>query len=235
MAILGKSGGEMTDVAKLVVIAALLALATMMAANMMNTQREQGAERLSLDEQRLVLGMARARLRQAATGEPAPEIPAGDLSPALKGDAACFVTLTKKGVLRGCILDSFAPHESLYKNILRNVVLAATGDPRFPPVRPSEVDGITIEISVLDHPRVLTFSDPDDLVSKLVPGQDGVILTTRYGKSTYLPQVWDDLPDPVKFLSSLCQKQGAPADCWRSDSTIKIEIYHVFHFSEEPN
>ena len=223
----------MTDVAKLVVIAALLALATIMAANMMNTQREEGAERLSLDEQKLVLGMARAQLRQAATREAAPETPEDELSLALKRDAACFVTLTKSGVLRGCILDSFAPHEPLYKNVLRNVVLAATSDPRFPQVRPSEVDDITIEISVLDHPRPLAFSGPDDLVSKLVPGKDGVILTTRYGKSTYLPQVWDDLPDQEQFLSSLCQKQGVPADCWRNDPTIKIEIYHVFHFAEE--
>jgi len=225
----------MTDVAKLGVIAVLLAVATVMTVDMMNAQREKGNERLSSDEQRLVLSMARARLRQIATGEASPEISEDKLSPAMQRDAACFVTLTKNGVLRGCILDSFAPHEPLYKNVLRNVVLAATGDPRFPAVRPSEVDDIRIEISVLDHPHVLTFSDPDDLVSKLVPGRDGVILTTRYGKSTYLPQVWDDLTDPVQFLSSLCQKQGAPADCWRSDSTIKIEIYHVFHFSEEPN
>jgi len=223
----------MTDVAKLVVIAALLALATVMAANMMNAQQEEGAERLSLDEQKLVLGLARARLCQAVTGEPALETLEDELSPALKGDAACFVTLTKNGVLRGCILDSFTPHEPLYKNVLRNVVLAATSDPRFPQVQPSEVDDITIEISVLDHPHPLAFSGPDDLVSKLVPGRDGVILTTRYGKSTYLPQVWDDLPDQEQFLSSLCQKQGAPADCWRNDPTIKIEIYHVFHFAEE--
>ena len=225
----------MTDVAKLGVIAVLLAVATVMTVDMMNAQREKGNERLSSDEQRLVLSMARARLRQIATGEASPEISEDKLSPAMQRDAACFVTLTKNGVLRGCILDSFAPHEPLYKNVLRNVVLAATGDPRFPAVRPSEVDDIRIEISVLDHPHPLTFSSPDDLVSKLVPGRDGVILTTRYGKSTYLPQVWDDLTDPVQFLSSLCQKQGAPADCWRSDSTIKIEIYHVFHFSEEPN
>ena len=225
----------MTDVANLVVIAAILALATMMAVNMMSAQQEQGTERLSLDEQKLVLGMARARLHQIATGEPAPEIPADELSPALKRDAACFVTLTKNGVLRGCILDSFAPHEPLYKNVLRNVVLAGTSDPRFPQVRPSEVDDITIEISVLDQPHPLAFSGPDDLVSKLVPGRDGVILTTRYGKSTYLPQVWDDLPDQEQFLSSLCQKQGAPADCWQNDPTIKIEIYHVFHFAEEPD
>ena len=101
----------MIDVVKWVVIAGVLALATVMAVNMMNAQQKEGTENLSSDEQKLVLGMARARLRQVATGELAPEIPADGLSPALKRDAACFVTLTKNGVLRGCILDSFAPHE----------------------------------------------------------------------------------------------------------------------------
>ena len=98
----------MTDVAKLGVIAVLLAVATVMTVDMMNAQREKGNERLSSDEQRLVLSMARARLRQIATGEASPEISEDKLSPAMQRDAACFVTLTKNGVLRGCILDSFA-------------------------------------------------------------------------------------------------------------------------------
>ncbi|MCD6494946.1 AmmeMemoRadiSam system protein A [Candidatus Bipolaricaulota bacterium] len=222
----------MSNVGKLALIAGLVAVASLMLINMMIAERREASGRLSLDEQRLVLQLARARLRQITMGDSAPEIIEEKLPSALKRDAACFVTLTKNGILRGCILDSFSPHEPLYKNVLRNVELAATSDPRFPPVRPSEVDDITIEISVLDRPRPLAFSGPDDLISKLVPGQDGVILTTRYGKSTYLPQVWEDLPDPVQFMSSLCQKQGAPGDCWRTDPTIEIEIYHVFHFSE---
>ena len=221
----------MSDVGKLAVIAGIIAVLVVM--NMLTVEQKDSSDRLSLEEQRLVLKLARAQLRQVATGEPAPEITTDQLSPALKRDAACFVTLTKNGSLRGCILDSFAPHEPLYKNVLRNVELAATSDPRFPPVRPSEVDDITIEISVLDRPHTLVFSSPDDLISKLVPKQDGVILTTRYGRSTYLPQVWEDLPDPVQFMSSLCQKQGAPGNCWRSDPTIKIEIYHVFHFADD--
>ena len=222
----------MSDVGRLAVIAGLIVLVGVMVMNMARVEHSDDSGRLSADEQKLVLKLARAQLVQIATGKPAPEIIEADIPPALKQDAACFVTLKKNGVLRGCILDSFTAHEPLYENVLRNVVLAATRDPRFPPVRPSEVDEITIEISVLDSPRPLTFSGPDDLISKLVPGQDGVILTTRYGKSTYLPQVWEDLPDPVQFMSSLCQKQGAPSDIWRSDPTIRVEIYHVFHFSE---
>ena len=220
----------MSDGVKLLLIAIILA--AIGGIGVMNG--DQGpSSRLSPNEQGLVLDMARERLRQAATGEPASVIAEDSLSPALKRDAACFVTLTKNGALRGCILDSFTPHEALYKNVLRNVVLAAMDDPRFPSVRPSEVDDVTIEISVLDRPHRIELSDAEDLISQLVPGKDGVILTTPYGKSTYLPQVWDELPDPVQFMSSLCQKQGAPADCWRNSSSIKIEIYRVFHFSEE--
>jgi len=221
----------MSDGAKLLIIALAISAAAIGVMNAMTGPKDD-AIRLSPDEQRLVLEMARARLLQEATGEPAARIDADKIPLALRKDAACFVTLTKNGALRGCILDSFSPHEPLYENVMRNVVLAATSDPRFPPVRPSEVDDIAIEVSVLDRPQRLEFSDAEDLISKLVPGEDGVILTTPYGKSTYLPQVWDDLPDPMQFMSSLCQKQGAPANCWRDTSSIKIEIYHVFHFSE---
>jgi len=209
-----------------VVVAAALVMATM---SMMNKEKKIG---LSADEQKTLLDLARARLRQVVGGKQATEVDKSGISASLKREAACFVTLTKNGALRGCILDSFDAHEAIYENVLRNVVLAATSDPRFPPVSISEVDDITIEISILDRPHPLDFSCPEDLVSKLVPGVDGVILRTSRGSSTYLPQVWDDLPDPVEFISSLCQKQGAPSDCWRDDPSIEVEIYHVFHFSE---
>jgi AmmeMemoRadiSam system protein A len=223
----------MGDAVRVVIIAATIAIVTLAAMNLMATRSDNDLLSLSPAEQDLVLQMARNRLRQSATGEPEPAITADTLTPALQQDAACFVTLTENGALRGCILDSFDAHEPLYENVLRNVVLAATRDTRFSPVRPSEVDLITIEISVLDRPRPLHFSSPEDLVARLVPGTDGVILHTRYGTSTYLPQVWDVLPDPAEFLSSLCEKQGAPADCWRNDPKIEVETYRVFHFSEE--
>ena len=187
---------------------------------------------LSLDEQRVIIRLAHRQLEEVLAGKGEVEVERTDLSPALMREAACFVTLTKGGVLRGCIIDNFIPHEPLYKNVLRNVVLAATKDPRFLPVNMDELDAIRIEISVLDAPRPLLFDSPDDLLAKLNPGKDGVILKTCYGLSTYLPQVWEALPDPAVFLSNLCEKQGAPADCWRSDPSVQVEIYHVFHFTE---
>ena len=187
---------------------------------------------LSLDEQRLIIRLAHRQLEAVLAGKGEVAVDQGELSPALMREAACFVTLTKSGALRGCIIDNFIPHEPLYKNVMRNVVLAATKDPRFLPVSMDEIDAIRIEISVLDAPQPLLFDSPDDLLAKLNPGKDGVILKTRYGLSTYLPQVWEALPDPAVFLSRLCEKQGAPADCWRSDPSVQVEIYHVFHFTE---
>jgi len=105
-------------------------------------------------------------------------------------------------------------------------------DRRFLPVREDELDRIRIEISILDVPRPLAFDDPEELLNKLDPGKDGVILTTATGTSTYLPQVWEQLPDVVKFLSSLCEKQGACADCWQITPLPQVETYHVFHFVE---
>jgi len=187
---------------------------------------------LSLDEQRLIIRLAHRQLEAILAGKGEAAVDQGELSPALMREAACFVTLTKEGALRGCIIDNFIPHEPLYKNVMRNVVLAATEDPRFLPVSMDEIDAIRIEISVLDAPQPLLFDSPDDLLAKLNPGKDGVILKTNHGLSTYLPQVWEALPDPAVFLSRLCEKQGAPADCWRSDPSVQVEIYHVFHFTE---
>ncbi len=219
----------MSDSAKWWLAVVLVVAASITVVSMMNKEQEKG---LRTGEQRMLLEMARTRLREFLSGAQVTDKDKADIPAALKREAACFVTLTKKGLLRGCILDSFNAHEAMYKNVLRNVVLAATADPRFPRVSLSEVDDIKIEISVLDRPSLLEFSSPEDLVSKLVPGEDGVILTTSQGSSTYLPQVWEDLPDAIQFLSSLCQKQGASADCWRNDPSARIEIYHVLHFSE---
>lgn len=187
---------------------------------------------LSNAEQLQLLQLARRQLEEELAGKSGIVVNAGSLSASLKRRAACFLTLTKDEALRGCIIDDFRPHEPLYKNVLRNVVLAATVDRRFSPVRVDELDKIRIGISILDIPRPLAFDDPEELLEKLNPGKDGVILTTTTGTSTYLPQVWEQLPDPVEFLSSLCEKQGACIDCWQTSPLPRVEIYHVFHFVE---
>jgi len=187
---------------------------------------------LTTEEKAFLLDLARETLRTGLSGEPAPTADAAALSDVLRSDAACFVTLNKAGRLRGCILDSFVPHEPIYENVMRNVLLAATHDARFPPVTADELPEIEIEISVLGRSYPIGYEDPADLVSSLRPGIDGVILTTSSGSSTYLPQVWSQLPDPETFLTELCRKHGAPGDCWRTDELLRVEVYQVNHFGE---
>ena len=117
-----------------------------------------GLPPLSDADKRYLLELARRQLEAVIDTGKGITVPAAEVPAPLRRDAACFVTLTEYNQLRGCILDSFTPHEPMYKNVMRNVVLAATADPRFPPVRPAEVPKIVIEISVLDRPRPLQFS-----------------------------------------------------------------------------
>jgi AmmeMemoRadiSam system protein A len=105
-------------------------------------------------------------------------------------------------------------------------------DTRFPSVRLEELDRLTIEISVLGKAYAIPHSPPERLTAALRPGIDGVILKTSSGTSTYLPQVWQQLPDVELFLSELCRKHGAAASCWRTKDLLRVEVYQVNHFSE---
>lgn len=219
-------------------VAAVVAI-LLVAGLLLTWRRVPASEPLSLEpvalsemEQTFLLRLARRQLEAVLAGEPEISVEATGLSANLKREGACFVTLYKNGALRGCIIDTFYPHEPLYRNVLRNVLLAATADERFPPVTLDELEAIRIEISVLNTLRALSFAGSEDLVKKLTPGKDGVVLTTSSGRSTYLPQVWEVFPDPAEFLSRLCEKQGAAADCWKSNPRPQVETYRVLHFGE---
>ncbi len=126
-----------------------------------------------------------------------------------------FVTLHKNGELRGCI-GHIEPVQEIYKDVIENALAAAFEDNRFLPLKKEEMGNIEIEISVLTQPQKLTYASTDDLLNKLHPLRDGIIIRKgRYG-ATYLPQVWEDLSDKTEFLSSLCLKAGLPADEWRN-------------------
>jgi AmmeMemoRadiSam system protein A len=145
-------------------------------------------------------------------------------------DGASFVTLTKGGRLRGCI-GALTAYQPLVQDVCEHALAAAFQDPRFPALSEKEEPDIMIEISYLTPPVVLEYGDTEDLLAKLVPGQDGVILTDGFRRATYLPQVWEQLPEKTEFLDSLCQKMGASRNLWRTKS-LKVEIYHAIHFSE---
>jgi len=147
----------------------------------------------------------------------------------LRQPSATFVTLHKQGQLRGCIgtLEAYRP---LHEDIRHNAIAAAFSDPRFPPVQRHEWPLLEIEVSRLGKPEPLSASDETQAVKMLVPHRDGVILSWAGRRATFLPQVWQQLPDPQRFLTHLKLKAGLPADFWRDD--LALYTYEVEHFRE---
>ncbi len=187
--------------------------------------------RLSAEERQVLLRIARQAIKEAVAGNPPPPLPLDSLSPALRAPGASFVTLTRPdGSLRGCI-GALQAYQPLAQDVQEHAIAAALQDPRFPPVRPAEVSQLQIEISRLTPPQPLPYTDPETLLQKLRPGVDGVILQDGWRKATFLPQVWQQLPQPEAFLSHLCLKMGAAADCWRQ-KPLQVFIYQVEEFHE---
>ena len=149
-------------------------------------------------------------------------------------NSACgtFVTLTIDGNLRGCI-GNLTSNESLVSGVRRNTINAAFHDPRFSSLSLSELDLVSIEISILSEPRPLHYRDEADLLKKIHPNIDGVILRKGIASATFLPQVWEQLPEPQHFLKQLCLKAGLAADAWQR-SKLEVSTYQVQHF-EEPS
>jgi AmmeMemoRadiSam system protein A len=143
----------------------------------------------------------------------------------LKEKRACFVTLTKNGELRGCI-GTLEPRQPLYKDIIENAKNAALNDPRFAPVSESELKDINIEVSVLSLPKKIKYKSPEELLKK-INKKMGLILEKGYYSATFLPQVWEDLPDKVQFLEYLSMKAGLNRNAWKTADisfyTVKIE------------
>jgi len=148
----------------------------------------------------------------------------------LKSKKGCFVTLNKNSQLRGCI-GTILPREELYKCVYRNAINAASRDIRFNPVSPQELEDIEVEISVLTVPQELEYQDAEDLKEKLKPLRDGVIISKGFRQATYLPQVWEQLPNKEEFLSRLCLKAGLPQDIWKTGD-VKVETYQAIVFDE---
>ncbi len=188
------------------------------------------AATLARDERRILLDLARRAVREAAGNRAPPAAEAGGMGPRLTQNRGCFVTLTRNGALRGCI-GHIMPQEPLYRAVLDNARHAAVEDPRFLAVSPEEVDGLSIEISVLSIPQPLAFATPEELLARLRPGEDGVVLQVGRRGATYLPQVWEQLPGKEAFLDSLAEKAGCDRSAWREPGA-SVMIYHVEAFKE---
>ena len=157
-----------------------------------------------------------------------PVATAGD-HPLLSERGACFVTLTLAGELRGCI-GSLNAHRPLGEDVRENAIAAALRDPRFPPLDAAEFAQIEIEVSLLEEPEFMEFHDEADALAQLVPGQDGVIFFNGCQKATFLPQVWEQLPDRRSFMAALKQKARLPADFWGPN--VMLARYRVHKWKE---
>ncbi len=181
------------------------------------------------DQRRILLELARSSLTVAVTEGRTLELPAS-VPAALREPRGVFVTLEKGGDLRGCIGHIF-PKEPLALAVIHNARHAALEDSRFSPVVPAELDQIAVEVSVLSLPEPLAYDGPEDLLTKLRPGIDGVVLEIGGRRSTFLPQVWQELADPVAFLEHLAQKGGSARDAWRGRN-VTVLTYRAEAFAE---
>jgi AmmeMemoRadiSam system protein A len=187
----------------------------------------------NLDEadRKTLLQTARSVIADKLSGSGGGAGDTADGSPQLQEPRGTFVTLTKNGSLRGCI-GHLAAREPLIEGVRQNAVNAAFKDPRFPPLSRDELDRVKIEVSVLTEPVPLEHRGGRDLLEKLQPGVDGVIIKKGGRQATFLPQVWEQLPDKEQFLSHLCLKAGLPADAW-SSGDLEVSTYRVEAFEED--
>ena len=139
------------------------------------------------------------------------------------------MTLKHAHELRGCI-GSIKPARLLGVDVRENALAAAFGDPRFPPLTVAEFEAVAVEVSLLTADERIDVVDEDDLVARLRPGLDGLILECGRQRATFLPQVWDALPDPHEFLTALKRKAGLPKDFWSSH--VNVSRYGVTKWAE---
>jgi len=187
-------------------------------------------EPLSPEEKRTLLRLARQSMELAVRGEKLPPLDDAALTASLKEVGASFVTLTVRGDLRGCI-GALEPYQPLAMDVREHAIAAASEDPRFPPVRPEELDQIEVEVSRLTIPKPLEYKDANDLLAKLRANVDGVILRDGWRRATFLPQVWEKIPDKAEFLTELCYKMGAAPHAWQQKH-LEVLIYQVEEFHE---
>jgi len=177
---------------------------------------------------RTLLGLARASIGAALGCNPAPLIP-DELW--LRIARATFVTLKKDANLRGCI-GSLEARRPLGEDVIANARAAAFKDPRFSPLSLQEFAALEIEVSLLSAPRRVLFEDHADLIAQLRPGEDGVILECEGRRATFLPQVWESLPDPEQFVAQLKKKAKIPAN--ERTTRCKVLRYGALKWCEAP-
>jgi len=174
-----------------------------------------------------------ATLLKLARSEIASKLGHGVSFPAQAGwlaePGASFVTLTRQGELRGCI-GTLEAHRPLGLDVRENAVAAAFRDPRFMPLSRVEFDEIRVEVSVLSPSEILVVASEEHALATLRPNVDGVVFEYRHYRSTFLPQVWEQLPEPAEFMAHLKRKAGLPMDFWAEE--VRLSRYTVSKWKE---
>jgi hypothetical protein len=173
----------------------------------------------------VLLALARAAIAR----EFGPHPDADERASWLREPGACFVTLTRRGALRGCI-GTLEAHRPLLEDVRANAVAAAFRDPRFAPLSAPELAQTEVEVSLLSPMQDLAFADEAEALAQLRPGTDGVVFAYGGRRSTFLPQVWEQLPDTAGFLAQLKRKAGLPADFWHRE--VRLQRYTVAKWKE---
>lgn len=155
--------------------------------------------------------------------------PAWEEAEWLRNPGASFITLKQEGRLRGCI-GTLRAHRALLDDVKANAVAAAFRDPRFKPLTAGEFETTELELSLLSALEHITFADEQQALAQLRVGVDGVVFEYGHHNSTFLPQVWEDMNDPVEFLSHLKYKAGLPPDFW--DPQVRLSRYTVSKWRE---
>lgn len=187
--------------------------------------------KLSETDKVLLLRIARAAITSAVNNHPLEKLDLKTFSSELRANGASFVTLMKLGKLRGCIgtLEAYQP---LVLDVQEHAVAAAQDDYRFPPVSFNEIEYLKVEISYLTPLHKIEYNGSSELISKLRPGIDGVLIRDGSRRATFLPQVWGQITDGEEFLSHLCIKMGAQPELWQKKQ-LEVFIYQVEEFNED--
>ena len=188
---------------------------------------ESAHQGLDLESRRHLLGIAARSIRHGLEHGKACDVDLGSLPPAFGERRASFVTLESDGRLRGCI-GSLEATRSLAADVAHNAHGAAFADPRFPPVREEEIEGLRIKVSVLSPAGPMQAESQADLVSRLRPGVDGLILQDGDKRATYLPSVWKGLGESERFVRELARKAGWDAGHW--SETVRAWRYTTEEF-----
>ena len=182
---------------------------------------------LNEENRKLLKDLALRSIKNGLETGHALDIDPNEFPAELREHKATFVTLHRHQQLRGCI-GMLKPMRPLAEDIAQNAWSAAFRDPRFSPMSAEEMDDLDIHISILGKPELMEFNDEKDLVSKIRPGVDGLILEDGFNRGTFLPSVWESLPDAADFVSHLKLKAGLPKDYW--SDTLKVQRYTVEEF-----